>query len=87
MLAASVYPEQANNVTFFPECWLRQPCNLLVTDQDFESAVFLVALRLHLGMDGEELTEQETALYDRQIRVWGTDAQRRLLFYALSFCI
>lgn len=28
-------------------------------------------------MDGEELTEQETALYDRQIRVWGADAQRR----------
>ncbi|KAI4343594.1 hypothetical protein L6164_010928 [Bauhinia variegata] len=33
---------------------------------------------LRLGMDGEELTEQETALYDRQIRVWGADAQRRL---------
>jgi ubiquitin-like 1-activating enzyme E1 A len=30
-----------------------------------------------LNMDGEELTEQETALYDRQIRVWGADAQRR----------
>ncbi|KAK6924654.1 THIF-type NAD/FAD binding fold [Dillenia turbinata] len=29
-------------------------------------------------MDTEELTEQETALYDRQIRVWGVDAQRRL---------
>ncbi|KAG7533722.1 Ubiquitin-activating enzyme [Arabidopsis thaliana x Arabidopsis arenosa] len=29
-------------------------------------------------MDGEELTEQETALYDRQIRVWGAGAQRRL---------
>ncbi|KAL5717488.1 E1 ubiquitin-activating enzyme [Ranunculus cassubicifolius] len=29
-------------------------------------------------MAGEELTEQETALYDRQIRVWGVDAQRRL---------
>ncbi|KAK4845966.1 hypothetical protein QYF36_011305 [Acer negundo] len=28
-------------------------------------------------MDGEELTEQETALYDRQITVWGADAQRR----------
>ena len=59
----------------------------MVTDQDFESAVFVLALRLHLGMDGEELTEQETALYDRQIRVWGTDAQRRLLFYSVSFCI
>ncbi|KAK4395591.1 SUMO-activating enzyme subunitB-1 [Sesamum angolense] len=35
-------------------------------------------LRLQLDMDGEELTEQETALYDRQIRVWGADAQRRL---------
>ncbi|WRX18342.1 THIF-type NAD/FAD binding fold - like 4 [Theobroma cacao] len=33
---------------------------------------------LKLEMDGEELTEQETALYDRQIRVWGADAQRRL---------
>ncbi|KAE9467587.1 hypothetical protein C3L33_00513, partial [Rhododendron williamsianum] len=33
---------------------------------------------LKLVMDGEELTEQETALYDRQIRVWGADAQRRL---------
>ncbi|KFK29027.1 hypothetical protein AALP_AA7G079100 [Arabis alpina] len=29
-------------------------------------------------MHGEELTEQETALYDRQIRVWGADAQIRL---------
>lgn len=29
-------------------------------------------------MDGEELTEEETALYDRQIRVWGVDAQKRL---------
>ncbi|KFK22924.1 hypothetical protein AALP_AAs48765U000300 [Arabis alpina] len=29
-------------------------------------------------MDGEELTAQETALYDRQIRVWGAGAQRRL---------
>ncbi|GFP85767.1 sumo-activating enzyme subunit 1b-2 [Phtheirospermum japonicum] len=35
-------------------------------------------LRLQLDMDGEELTEHETALYDRQIRVWGADAQRRL---------
>ncbi|CAN7071613.1 unnamed protein product [Brassica oleracea var. botrytis] len=34
--------------------------------------------RLNLRMDGEELTEQETALYDRQIRVWGANAQRRL---------
>ncbi|KAE9610151.1 putative THIF-type NAD/FAD binding protein [Lupinus albus] len=31
-----------------------------------------------MGVDGEELTAQETALYDRQIRVWGADAQRRL---------
>ncbi|XP_057479095.1 SUMO-activating enzyme subunit 1A-like isoform X2 [Actinidia eriantha] len=29
-----------------------------------------------MGMNGEELTEQETALYDHQIRVWGADAQR-----------
>ncbi|KAJ3671858.1 hypothetical protein LUZ60_007937 [Juncus effusus] len=27
---------------------------------------------------GEELTAHETALYDRQIRVWGVDAQKRL---------
>ena len=25
----------------------------------------------------EELTAQETAVYDRQIRVWGVDAQKR----------
>ncbi|OIW00260.1 hypothetical protein TanjilG_27511 [Lupinus angustifolius] len=31
-----------------------------------------------MDVDGEELTAQETALYDRQIRVWGADAQRRL---------
>ncbi|GKV13660.1 hypothetical protein SLEP1_g24646 [Rubroshorea leprosula] len=31
-----------------------------------------------MGGDEEQLTEQETALYDRQIRVWGADAQRRL---------
>ncbi|KAF3636321.1 SUMO-activating enzyme subunit 1B-1 [Capsicum annuum] len=30
-----------------------------------------------MGKEGEELTEQETAIYDRQIRVWGVDAQRR----------
>ncbi|XP_011624873.1 SUMO-activating enzyme subunit 1B-1 isoform X1 [Amborella trichopoda] len=29
-------------------------------------------------MGKEELTAQETALYDRQIRIWGVDAQRRL---------
>lgn len=29
-------------------------------------------------MDGEELSAQATALYDRQIRVWGIDAQKRL---------
>ncbi|KAH6794701.1 hypothetical protein C2S52_005178 [Perilla frutescens var. hirtella] len=29
-------------------------------------------------MDGEELSDQETALYDHQIRVWDADAQRRL---------
>ncbi|MCI02937.1 SUMO-activating enzyme 1A transcript protein, partial [Trifolium medium] len=36
------------------------------------------SLRLGMDGDGEELTAQETALYDRQIRVWGADAQRRL---------
>ncbi|GAV90346.1 ThiF domain-containing protein, partial [Cephalotus follicularis] len=40
--------------------------------------VELCSIRLKIRMDGEELTEQETALYDRQIRVWGADAQRRL---------
>ncbi|XP_078432559.1 SUMO-activating enzyme subunit 1B-1-like isoform X2 [Wolffia australiana] len=31
------------------------------------------------AVDGaEELTAQETAVYDRQIRVWGVDAQKRL---------
>lgn len=29
------------------------------------------------GSVEEELTAQETALYDRQIRVWGVDAQKR----------
>jgi len=33
--------------------------------------------------DGEELTAQETALYDRQIRVWGADAQRRSLLLSI----
>lgn len=42
------------------------------------SRVQYLMIRLQLRMDGEELTEQETALYDRQIRVWGVDAQRRL---------
>ncbi|KAF1875810.1 hypothetical protein Lal_00006440 [Lupinus albus] len=40
--------------------------------------VFWNRLQLGMGVDGEELTAQETALYDRQIRVWGADAQRRL---------
>ncbi|KAG9130009.1 hypothetical protein Leryth_026544 [Lithospermum erythrorhizon] len=35
--------------------------------------------RLKLDSAGEdELSEQETALYDRQIRIWGVVAQRRL---------
>ncbi|MCI72018.1 SUMO-activating enzyme subunit 1B [Trifolium medium] len=34
-------------------------------------------MRLGMYGDGEELTAQETALYDCQIRVWGADAQRR----------
>ncbi|KAM7254229.1 hypothetical protein ACFE04_028529 [Oxalis oulophora] len=37
-------------------------------------------------MEGEELTEQETALYDRQIRVWGADAQRRLTKSHILVC-
>ncbi|MCD9560734.1 SUMO-activating enzyme subunit 1A [Datura stramonium] len=35
--------------------------------------------RFQMGKEGEELTEQETAIYDRQIRVWGVDAQRSIL--------
>lgn len=27
--------------------------------------------------NGIELTEQETELYDRQIRLWGLDSQKR----------
>lgn len=45
------------------------------------------SLRLGMDGDGEELTAQETALYDRQIRVWGADAQRRFStsFYFLNY--
>ncbi|KAA3456821.1 SUMO-activating enzyme subunit 1B-1-like isoform X2 [Gossypium australe] len=55
------------------EQWILWNTNLLIpifSRQDLHT--------LKLEMDGEELTEQETALYDRQIRVWGADAQRRL---------
>lgn len=37
-----------------------------------------------MGKECEELTEQETAIYDRQIRVWGVDAQRRYLFFSFT---
>jgi hypothetical protein len=56
-----------------------------------------LAIRALAAMDGGggaggaegELTAQETALYDRQIRVWGVDAQKRCaaakdLVFALS---
>lgn len=33
----------------------------------------------------EVLTEQEAAVYDRQIRVWGVDAQRRYEIIASTF--
>ncbi|CAA6667871.1 unnamed protein product [Spirodela intermedia] len=33
---------------------------------------------MEAGDGEEELTAQETAVYDRQIRVWGVDAQKRL---------
>lgn len=40
-----------------------------------------LGIRVLAAMDGAgaegELTAQETALYDRQIRVWGVDAQKR----------
>lgn len=41
------------------------------------------------NMERGELTEQETAIYDRQIRVWGVDAQRRYVSYlhAHFFCL
>jgi molybdopterin/thiamine biosynthesis adenylyltransferase len=35
----------------------------------------------------EELTAQETALYDRQIRVWGVDAQKRYPRLRLSLSL
>ncbi|GFP99465.1 sumo-activating enzyme subunit 1b-2 [Phtheirospermum japonicum] len=38
---------------------------------------------LQLDMDGEELTEHKTAFYDRRIRVWGADAQRRYFKFTL----
>ncbi|KAF3626046.1 hypothetical protein FXO38_29464 [Capsicum annuum] len=31
-----------------------------------------------MGTEGEQLTEQETIIYDSQIRVWGIDALRRV---------
>ena len=39
-----------------------------------------ICFNLKLEMDKEELTEHETALYDRQVRVWGADAQRRYFY-------
>ena len=46
--------------------------------------VLRLGIRALAAMDGGggggaegELTAQETALYDRQIRVWGVDAQKR----------
>jgi hypothetical protein len=43
--------------------------------------VLRLGFRALAAMDGGgaegELTAQETALYDRQIRVWGVDAQKR----------
>jgi hypothetical protein len=44
--------------------------------------VLRLGIRALAAMDGGsraegELTTQETALYDRQIRLWGVDAQKR----------
>ena len=33
--------------------------------------------------NGSAITEDEAALYDRQIRLWGLDAQKRYLFTAV----
>lgn len=33
-----------------------------------------------------ELTEHETELYDRQIRLWGLDSQKRLGYCLHYFC-
>lgn len=33
---------------------------------------------------GFEITEDEAKIYDRQIRLWGLDAQKRLIFSALD---
>lgn len=34
--------------------------------------------------NGSTITEDEAALYDRQIRLWGLDAQKR--YYSQLFC-
>ena len=39
---------------------------------------FLILASQKMKVD-KEITEDEAALYDRQIRLWGVDAQRRLL--------
>jgi len=33
------------------------------------------------------ITEDEAALYDRQIRLWGLDAQKRLLYRSFTLAI
>lgn len=33
--------------------------------------------------NGVELTEQEAELYDRQIRLWGLDSQKRYTVYTI----
>ena len=34
--------------------------------------------RVTIEQNGAVITEDEAALYDRQIRLWGLDAQKRL---------
>lgn len=36
--------------------------------------------------NGSAITEDEAALYDRQIRLWGLDAQKRCALYTAVFC-
>ena len=36
--------------------------------------------------NGSAITEDEAALYDRQIRLWGLDAQKRWALYTAVLC-
>jgi len=36
--------------------------------------------------EGAQISEEEAAIYDRQIRLWGVEAQRRLRSSRILFC-